>query len=138
MKKLLVDINVFMDVLQARDGIRSSLQVLSVLREQDECCGAVSALTIPILYYFESREHGDLGARANVQKILRNFTITDLTAELIQMSFDEKDIPDFEDCIQYHSAKLALCSGIITRNTRDFRKVKLDIYTPEEFLSAQL
>ena len=136
MKKVLVDINVFMDVLQARDGVRSSLQLLSTLREQSEYCGFVSALTVPILHYFESRKHSDLEARANVRGILRNFTAIDLTAELIQMSFDERDITDFEDCIQYHSAKLALCSAIITRNTRDFRKIDLDVYTPEEFLSA--
>ena len=36
MKKVLVDINVFMDVLQAREGVRSSLQALSVLREEDK------------------------------------------------------------------------------------------------------
>ena len=82
MKKVLVDINVFMDVLQAREGVRSSLQTLSVLRE--EYCGFVSALTVPILYYFESREHNDLEARVSVQKILRKFTIIDLTTGLIQ------------------------------------------------------
>ncbi len=136
MKKVLVDINVFMDILQARDGMRSSLQTLSVLREQDDYFGVVSALTIPILYYFESREHSDPEARANVREILKNFTIIDLTAELILISFDEESIPDFEDCIQYRSAKVALCSAIITRNTKDFRKIELNVYTPEEFLST--
>ena len=135
MKKVLVDINVFMDVLQAREGVRSSLQALSVLREEDKYCGFVSALTVPILYYFESREHSDLEARVSVRKILRKFTIIDLTTGLIQKAFDEENIPDFEDCIQYHSAKAASCNTIITRNTKDFRKVELDIYTPEEFLS---
>jgi len=135
MKKILVDINVFMDVLQAREGVRSSLQTLSVLREEYEYCGFVFALTIPILYYFESREHNDLEARVSVQKILRKISIIDLTTGLIQKAFDEENIPDFEDCIQYHSAKTASCNAIITRNTKDFRKVELDIYTPEEFLS---
>ena len=136
MKKVLVDINVFMDVLQAREGVRNSLQVLSVLREEDKYCGFVSALTVPILYYFESRKHSDLKARVNVRKILRKFTIVDLTTELIQKAFDEENIPDFEDCIQYHSAKTALCNAIITRNTKDFRRVELDIYMPEKFLST--
>jgi len=66
---------------------------------------------------------------------LRKFSIIDLTTGLIQKAFDEENIPDFEDCIQYHSAKAASCNAIITRNTKDFRKVELDIYTPEAFLS---
>jgi len=133
LKKVLVDINVFMDVLQAREGVESSLRVLSSLREKDEYCGFVSALTVPILYYFESREYNDQEARENVKKILRKFTIVDLTSELIQKAFEEESIPDFEDCIQYHSAKTASCSAIITRNTKDFQEVELNIYTPEEF-----
>ena len=52
MNKVLVDINVFMAVLQAREGVKSSLQVLSVLREEDKYCGFISALTVPILYYY--------------------------------------------------------------------------------------
>ena len=91
MKKVLVDINVFMDVLQAREGVRSSLQALSVLREEDKYYGFVSALTVPILYYFESREHSDLEARVSVRKILRKFTIIDLTTGLIQKAFDEEN-----------------------------------------------
>lgn len=137
MKKVLVDINVFMDVLQAREGVESSLRVLSTLREKDEYCGFVSALTVPILYYFESREYSEQEARENVKKVLRKFTIVDLTSELIQKAFEEESIPDFEDCIQYHSAKAVSCNAIITRNTKDFRKIELDIYTPEEFLEAK-
>ena len=93
------------------------------------------AVLFLLLYYFESREHSEQEARENVKKVLRKFTIVDLAGELIQKAFDEEDIPDFEDCIQYHSAKRASCNAIITRNTKDFQKVELDIYTPEEFLS---
>ncbi len=134
--KVLVDINVFMDILEVREGMESSLQTLSILREQDEYCGFVSALTVPILHYFESREHGDSKARTNVRKILKDFTVIDLTDEMIQRAFDEESIPDFEDCIQYHSAKVALCNAIITRNVRDFQRIEMNVYTPEEFLST--
>jgi predicted nucleic acid-binding protein len=136
MKRVLVDVNVFMDVLQARNGIRSSSWALSILREQNGYCGFVSALTVPILHYFESRRYSDSEARVNIQEILENFTIVDLTTELIQRSFSEESIPDFEDCIQYHSARVVLCDAIITRNTKDFREVELSIYTPEQFLST--
>ncbi len=46
MKKVLVDVNVFMDVLQARKGVESSLQVLLFLKKQDRFYGFISAITL--------------------------------------------------------------------------------------------
>jgi len=133
--KVLIDVNIFMDVLQAREGVRGSLKALSVLKVHREHQGFVAALTVPILYYLESQTHSDREARVNVQKILQGVTIVDLTAGLIRLAFDEKRIPDFEDCIQYYSAKAVTCQVIITRNKKDFKNIELGVNTPEEFLA---
>lgn len=133
--KVLIDVNIFMDILQAREGVRGSLKTLSVFKGHRELQGFVAALTVPILYYLESQTHSDQEARANVQKILAGITIVDLTTELIRLAFDEKRILDFEDCIQYYSAQAVTCQAIITRNKKDFKNIKLDVYTPEEFLA---
>lgn len=134
--RVLVDVNVFMDVLQARKGVHSSLETISFLRRQDEHQGYISALTAPILHYLACRDYGDQEARIHVQKITKGLALVDLTEQLIQEAFGEKRIPDFEDCIQYHSAKAAGCQAIVTRNTKDFGKIELDVYTPESFLKA--
>jgi len=134
--RVLVDVNVFMDVLQARKGVYSSLGTISLLRRQDEHQGYVSALTVPILHYLECRDYGDQEARRHVQKITKGFVLVDLTEQLIREAFDEEKIPDFEDCIQYRSATTVDCQAIVTRNTKDFGKIELDVYTPEGFLEA--
>jgi len=134
--RVLVDVNIFMDVLQARWGLRSSLETISLLRRQDEHQGYLSALTVPILYYLELRDHTDREARMHIRKIIKGFAIVDLNKRLIQAALTERRIPDFEDCIQYQSAKAAGCQAIITRNTKDFRKIELEVYTPERFLEA--
>lgn len=133
---ILVDINVFMDILQAREGVRSSLRTIVFLREQDEHHGFISALTVPILYYLESQRLSDKEARGNVKKLIEGFKCVDLTADVIEAAFKEESIPDFEDCIQYHSAKVGNCQMIITRNTKDFKKIELEVYTPEEFIET--
>lgn len=132
---VLIDVNIFMDVLQARQGVRSSLKVCTLLKEHNEHQGFISALTVPILYYLESQEQSDREARENVQKIIEKFEIVDLTGDIIQAAFKEGKLPDFEDCIQYHSAKVADCQSIITRNVKDFRKIELNVYIPEDFLT---
>lgn len=134
--RVLVDVNIFMDVLQARRDLRSSLETISLLRRRDEHQGYLSALTIPILHYLELRDYTDQEARMHVRKIIKGFGIIGLDKRLIQAAFTEKKIPDFEDCIQYHSAKAAGCQAIITRNTKDFKRIELDVYTPERFLEV--
>ena len=134
-KKVLVDVNVLMDVIQSREGFASSLKLLTILRKQENYIGFISALTVPILYYFESRKYSDIKTRSNIQALIKNLTIISWTDVLIQKAFDDITIPDFEDCIQYISAKTVFCDAIITRNVKDFRKAEIEVYTPEDFLS---
>ena len=42
---------------------------------------------------------------------------------------------DFEDGIQYGSAKSGGCHCIITRNQKDFEFSEIPVFTPDEFLS---
>lgn len=86
----------------------------------------------------ESQELSDQKARVNVKKIIEKFEIVDLTADLIQSAFKEESLPDFEDCIQFHSAKVVDCKTIVTRNVKDFKKIELDVFSPEEFLAVIL
>ncbi len=48
----------------------------------------------------------------------------------------ESEIPDFEDAIQFYSAKEKDVEIIITRNKKDFMPVEKEIMisTPEEFI----
>jgi len=134
--KVLVDVNIFMDVFQFRDGTKSSAEALSKIEEQDKRNNFVSALTIPILYYLLSQKIGDFNARQKIKELLNNYTIIELTDELIKKAIDEEKISDFEDCIQYLSAKTTFCDAIITRNVKDFKKADINVYTPEDFLSV--
>lgn len=67
----------------------------------------------------------------------KDFKIVALTEEIVNKSLADKLITDFEDGIQFHSASIASCDCIITRNVRDFENVKdkIAFLTPEEFLS---
>jgi hypothetical protein len=47
----------------------------------------------------------------------------------------ESGFGDFEDGIQNYCAKEADHKILITRNTRDYKKSKLSIMTPREFLA---
>ncbi len=39
---------------------------------------------------------------------------------------------DFEDAVQYYSGEYGEVNGLVTRNTKDYKRAKLPIYTPDE------
>ena len=65
--KILVDVNVYIDVLTKRAGWEKSLRVLNLVRKSPEVEGWASALTVPLLYFFRLRIAKEEQARADAQ-----------------------------------------------------------------------
>ena len=133
---ILVDVNIFVDVLSGRDGFENSIKVIDFVRT-GKLQGCISALTIPILWFLLQKWKDSLTAKEDVKNITNNFRIISLDNNILQNSLKNK-MEDFEDAIQFCSALEGKCDTIITRNKKDFRSHdNLDILTPEEFLSRK-
>lgn len=65
--KVLIDVNVLIDVITRRVNWEGSLRVLNLVRRSSEVEGWVSALTVPPLYFFRLRVADEMQARADVQ-----------------------------------------------------------------------
>lgn len=67
-------------------------------------------------------------------ELTKDFKIIDLTSKLINVA-SGSNISDFEDAIQFHSAK-DNAKILVTRNTEDYTQVssKMEILTPGELL----
>lgn len=132
--RIFVDANVFVDVIEERLNWNNSYEVLEKVRER-ELSGFVSALTVAILYFRRRRIRADKDAREEVRSIIRRFTVVDMTSSILDEAFDNEKFDDFEDAVQFHSARQSNAI-IITRNKKDFRKVskEIEVLTPEEFL----
>jgi hypothetical protein len=84
---ILVDVNIFEDVIRKRGGWEGSLAVLNEVRSEG-IKGFISALTIPILYFL--RKLPDSEARAKVKQIIQSFEIVDLTSKIIADAMDDE------------------------------------------------
>jgi len=134
--RILVDINIFIDVQRRRRNWNASYSVLkTVIDGKNE--GFISALTPAIIYFLRREITPEGQARQETLDAIDGFRIVDLTESLIQAAFGEKRVEDVEDAIQFHSAKQS-SSLLITRNKKDFQRVAQDIkvLTPEEFLKT--
>jgi len=123
----------FMDVLERRSGWKSSLALMQLVRK-GKIEGYISALTVAILYFLRARIFGEEKAKEDTKRIIRGFKIVALSEDIIAKSFDEKRIRDFEDALQFYSAK-STSDILITRNKKDFEPIRneIEVLTPEEF-----
>lgn len=133
--KAFVDANVFLDVLQIRKNWESSLKLVNSVRER-KVNGYVSTLTVAILYFLCRRDGlSDNQSRRDVGDSISGFEILGLDGKHVMAALADKGFNDFEDALQFYSAK-EIASVIITRNKRDFSSASgdVEILTPEEFL----
>ncbi|MGN0708652.1 MAG: type II toxin-antitoxin system VapC family toxin [Anaerovoracaceae bacterium] len=132
--KLLIDANILLDVLQARQPHVKDSSMIWKLCETGQAEGYVSALTIADLVYIMRKELDPKGVHDVLSKLRLIFRIADLSeADLRQAS--EMEWKDFEDAIQCASAERIGADFIITRNVRDFvQSRKVPALTPAEFL----
>lgn len=134
--KILVDINLFEDVFRKRTGWRASESVIRVVR-QGKIIGYISALTVPILYFFRSHSYPEAEARRLTKTITKKFRVVALTNRILNDAFDSPMF-DFEDAIQFYSAKSVKSDYLVTRNIAHFSLPDVKAITPEDFLALIL
>ncbi len=123
MKKIFLDTNIFIDIIADRDLDNISISKLSPYLEKSKIY--MSALSIHITYYSlkiksNSREHEE------IKNFLNILNIVPLTDKIIDKSINTFS-KDFEDTLQYYSALDSDCNYILTRDIKDFIKIKKDI-----------
>lgn len=134
--KILVDVNIFIDVMTKRARWEGSVRVLNLVRKAREVEGWTSALTVPLLYFFRLRVADERQARADAQASVQGFRLVALSEEIIQRALASA-LPDFEDNIQLASAEAISTDHVITRNKRHFQPAQISVLTPEEWLAVE-
>jgi hypothetical protein len=130
MDRIFLDINVFQDILSARQGYDASVFIIELVR-QGKMKGFCSALTIPILWYLNRKMDNQ---REKLRILLKGFSIIALTLAMIKKTLSRHRFGDLEDEIQYLSAQKSGSKILITRNIADFPKHPLQLFTPEKYL----
>jgi predicted nucleic acid-binding protein len=132
---IFVDVNIFCDCATQRSGWEQSTIILFKV-QNNLIKGFISSLTVTLLYfYIKNRGYDIPEIREHTKTLIDSFEIVPVNKDTITQAF-ECQIDDFEDAIQFHSAKSAKCEMIITRNTRDFisKNDEIEILTPEEYI----
>lgn len=132
--KLLIDINIILDIFLKREPFFISAAHLFQLLEENKFEGFLSALSFPIIFYLLSKELSKEKAVKILEKIRIVLKIAPVNEKIIDLSL-AADFVDFEDAIQYYSAIEIGVDYIITRDKVGFKESKLSSLAPDEFLA---
>ena len=132
--RLMIDTNIFLDVLTRREPFYADSRALLELCESKKVLGFVSASSVTDIFYLVHRylhstemAYKALGSVLDIAKVLSVTNDDVLNAYLIRAS-------DFEDCLLATCAKSGDCDAIVTRNKGDFLTFGVTLLTPKEVL----
>jgi len=132
--RLLLDINVLLDVVLQRDPwARAAAELLAAL-ETNQARGFVAGHTLPTVYYLVARSEDRDTAIAAMHDLLR---LVEVVAVEKQDFYRALSLPldDFEDAVQAAAAFRIDADYLVTRNEPDFKGASIATATPSVILS---
>lgn len=132
--KLLLDINVLLDVLLQREPWAESAASLLTRIERGEASGFVAGHTLTTIHYVVSRARDRHLAAAAVTDLLRFLEVVPIE----KIDFGQAlvlPVDDFEDAVQAAAALKIGAEYIVTRDEEGFRGLTIPSGNPGEVLA---
>lgn len=129
--RLLIDINVLLDVALQRPGAPASAGLLALCGRQHEAWLAWHS--VATLAYLLERQQSAISGRDFIRGML-DWADVARTGRPDALAALELPMRDFEDALQVAAAMVCGAQFIITRNERDFKTSPVPALNPEAFL----
>ena len=132
---IVFDTCIIIDYLLNRDEFINDAESLIELVFQEKIIGLLTSKSIADIHYILKHQlHDEVKVRQILSELLNFFQILETSAEAV-LSALKSDVKDYEDALLIETADLFLVDGIVTRNTKDFKKSKVTVYSPKELIS---
>ncbi len=133
MKKVFIDTNVILDFLMKRTGFFEEAKTIMAIGYNQYCELYMSSLSFSnIAYIARQKLVGE--ALYNCFSSLRELVkVSSVCQNDVDLAI-KLQAKDFEDALQYYSAKSVDVDCIVTRNVKDFSFSEIEILTPGEFI----
>ena len=133
MHRIFIDSDIILDVLAQREPFYVSAAKLFTLIDKKEIIGYSSPIVFSNIHYILSKLTSKASALSNLRKLKSIITVLPIDDKIIELALNS-DFHDFEDAIQYHTAKSNDIKFLITRNKKDYKKSKISVCTADEYV----
>ena len=131
--RVFLDTNVVIDFYARREDFFLPASVIIDLAHKKRIDIVVSSLTFVNAFFILRKTYHKEDLYLKLSKLAAICTITKIDEEIIKLCL-QKEVADFEDAVQYESAKTSDIDVIITRNPKHFKDFDVNVQTPSEFL----
>jgi predicted nucleic acid-binding protein len=139
-EKLFFDNDIILDISIERDDllendVHEAITLINLV-EAGEYKGYTSAVVFTNTYYIQRKLKDHTTAINFLKKLRLLLTVLNVDDKVIQKAL-ESGFTDFEDAVQYFTAVEHKMDYIITRNTEDYKKSTIKVYTPSQYLKIK-
>lgn len=133
MHRVFVDSDIILDVLAQRDEFYTPAAKLFSLLDKGDVAGFTSPIVFANLHYILRKAKSKNYVVQSLVKLKSLISVLPVDSKIIDLALSSK-FNDFEDAIQYHTAKSYEINFIITRNKKHYKQSKISVCTAEEYL----
>ena len=129
MKRLLLDLNVFLDVILDRKPDADVAAALWAAIERGQGHGMVPAHGVTTVFYLLEKARGPAFAREGVERLIRVFDVASVDDDVVRraLGFPWRD---FEDAVCAAAAEASGCDALVTRDPDGYPNAPLPVIDP--------
>jgi predicted nucleic acid-binding protein len=135
-EKIFIDSDIIIDVLAERNEFVESAAELFELSHLNEIELFTTAVVLANVFYMLRKTSGIKNAKKNLQKLRLIIHVLPINEKAVDLSLNSQ-FNDFEDGLQYFTAKENNISKLITRNIKDYKVDDMIVETAEEYIKSK-
>ena len=134
MKRLLVDLNVLLDVILDRSPHADIAASLWAAIERGQAEGMAPAHGVTTIFYLLEKARGAAFARDGIERLICVFQVAPVTDEVVRRALAFA-CADFEDAVCAAAAEASACDALVTRDPEGYPRAPLPVIDPATALS---
>ncbi|MDR1484074.1 MAG: PIN domain-containing protein [Planctomycetaceae bacterium] len=132
-KKFFIDSDVILDLLAERLLFYADAAQIFTLAYKNKIKLYTTAVVLANVFYILKKVNGIEKSKEQIKDLRLLVKILPINETIVDLALNS-ELSDFEDSLQYYTAKEQNLSGIITRNTKDYKIKDIPIQTSKEFI----
>ncbi len=134
-KKKFIDLDIILDLLCKRDPFYQYAAEIFTLGDTKKIDLVTTSLVYANVFYILIKILGISKAKELLRKLRIILTVVSVDEKAVDLALNSK-FNDFEDGLQYFTARENKITIILTRNVKDYKEKDLRIQTPQEYLKT--
>lgn len=136
--KVFVDANILVSVVNKEHPLFGYTARIISLAGSGKTRIYTSPVCLAIAFYFAEKKYSTSSAKEKLRILSQHLEIAATNAGSVRSAFADPSVNDFEDGLQYYSAREAGCQCIVTEDKDDFYFSKIQVLSAEEFYETHM